>query len=241
MDDGHALGRGEEAENLARLRAELARRGVDGFLVPRDRRVSRRIRPRFGAAPRLADRLHRLGRPRRRFAAESRDFRRWPLHPSGPGRSRWPALRAPPYQRPAGRALDRREPASRARPSATIRGCTPWARWRAIAPPPKRPAASCVALDEQPRRCRVARPPGAAAGAGGAAGAALCRRDRRGQARPDRRRLGRRRRRRRADRARFDRLAAQYPRRRRAAYAAAAELRVSIATRPSISSSIAAS
>jgi Xaa-Pro aminopeptidase len=35
MDDGRALGRDATAERLAHLRAELARRGVDGFLVPR--------------------------------------------------------------------------------------------------------------------------------------------------------------------------------------------------------------
>src|SRR6185437_10208188 len=35
MDDGRPVSREGTAERLARLRAELARRGVDGFLVPR--------------------------------------------------------------------------------------------------------------------------------------------------------------------------------------------------------------
>ena len=35
MDEGRAIYRGDTAERLASLRAELKRRGVDGFLVPR--------------------------------------------------------------------------------------------------------------------------------------------------------------------------------------------------------------
>ena len=55
---------GAAAERLAALRAELARRGVHGFLVPRADEHQGEYVPARGPAPRLAHRLHRLGRAR---------------------------------------------------------------------------------------------------------------------------------------------------------------------------------
>ena len=58
--------RAASAPRVAALRAELERRGLDGFIVPRADRFQNEYVPPCGRAARLAHRLHRLGRRRDR-------------------------------------------------------------------------------------------------------------------------------------------------------------------------------
>ena len=72
------------------LRAELARRGLAGFIVPRADRHQNEYVPAVRGAARLADRLHRLGRRRRRAGRPRRAVRRRPLHAAGARRRSTP-------------------------------------------------------------------------------------------------------------------------------------------------------
>ena len=86
--------RAASADRLAALRAELKRRGLDGFIVPRaDRHQNEYVPPLRGAA-RLAHRLHRLGRRRDRARRPRRDLRRRPLRAAGARPDRHRAVRA---------------------------------------------------------------------------------------------------------------------------------------------------
>ena len=193
---------------------------------PAGRRAPGRIRARRGRAPGVADRLHRLGRagdrarrtgPRSSSTAATRCRSRTQVDAG--------AVRDPPPDRRAaadwlGAALPKAASAS-----ATTRGCTrPTALERLQRAAPSAPAPSCVPVDANPvDRVWADQPPPPLAPVvphrPSYAGEAV-----RGEARPSsaatRRATGSRRRG--ADAARLDRLAAQHPRRRRAAHAAAA-------------------
>ena len=71
------------APRLAALRAELAKRGLDGFVVPHCRRAYGRISARPCRAAGLAHRLHRLGRRGGGADGQGGGVRRWPLHAAG--------------------------------------------------------------------------------------------------------------------------------------------------------------
>ena len=79
-DDG--LDAAPAASRLAALRAELRRRDLQGFVVPRaDER--RRIRAASLATAGLAHRLQRIGRPRHRVGGWRGDLHRRALHARG--------------------------------------------------------------------------------------------------------------------------------------------------------------
>ncbi len=142
--------RGESAPRVAALRAELAHRGLDGFVVPARRPLSERIRAALRRAARLAHRLHRLRRPRHRACRPRGPLRRRPLSGAGARGSRQRDF----FDRASGRAI-RRRPGSKpicapARSSAIRRGCT-----RSTAPsgsprPAPRPAQALLPVDDNP-------------------------------------------------------------------------------------------
>ena len=75
--------RAHSASRVAALRAELKRRGLDGFLVPRADRQQNEYLPASRRAARLAHRLHRLGRFRDRAGRARRTVRGRALHGAG--------------------------------------------------------------------------------------------------------------------------------------------------------------
>ena len=109
-----------------RLRTELARRGLDGFIVPRADRHQNEYVPAARRAARLAHRLHRLGR---RGDRARRSARR--CSSTAATRCRC-ATRSTPRCSPIEHLVEappddlaRSEPARRRESSATTRGCTP--------------------------------------------------------------------------------------------------------------------
>ena len=73
----------QAAPRVAALRAELARRGLDGFVVPHADRFQNEYLSARRGAPRLAHRLHRIGRRRDHSRRPRRAVRRRPLHHPG--------------------------------------------------------------------------------------------------------------------------------------------------------------
>ena len=225
-------GKASIADRLQALRAELARRGLAGFIVPRaDEHQGEYVPPRaerlawitgFGGSAGLAVIL----------AEQGGDLRRWPLHHPGPPAGGREALRLPPPDRGAGGCLDRREPAQGRQ-----------AGLRPLAPYPGPDRAAEARRGQGRRRAGGAR--GQSAGrrlAGPAAGAhragpsprpRLHRQGLGGEAAGHRRAAdGHAGRCRGAHRPGLHRLAAQPARRRRAADAAAAQLRHPPCRRP---------
>ena len=163
---------------LAALRAELQRRGLDGFVVPRADEHQGEYVPRALAAPGLAHRLHRLGRAGHRAGRPRGDLHRRPLHAAGarPGRHRRLRCRT----RSRGVAAEPGSP--RTCPRAAGSAIDPWLHTvdghRALrAAPASAPAASFVPVDANPLDARVARPAAGAAGAGAAASRRVRRRE----------------------------------------------------------------
>ena len=201
------------APRLAALRAELANRGVHGFLDPARGRASGRVCAQARRAPLLADRVHRLGGPRHRADGEGRGLRRRPLHAAGQEPDRHDAVRDPRSDERRTGELDRGEPAEgRA------------ARLRSLAAHARRHRAHEDFGGARGRHAGAARAQSAGSGLAGSARAAArargpspagaCRRDVGVQARPPGGGAEEARRRcRRADAAGFHLLAAQHPRR----------------------------
>ena len=130
------------AGRLADLRAELARRELTGFVVPRADPAPQRGPAARRRAPGLADRLFGFGRRRRRARREGGDLHRRPLHLAGPLAGRRRGLRVPPSDRRAADRLGRRQ--SRGGRPARLRPVAAYARraWRATARRARRPAPS---------------------------------------------------------------------------------------------------
>ena len=189
------------------------------------RRASGRIRAAARPAPGLAHRLYRLGRAGDRAAPARGAVCRWPLHLAGGAAGRWEPVRNPPSGRRPATALDRQRPDRRRR--ARLRPVAAHAaRGRAVPHRGRKGRGELARGRRQPARPGLAGSAGRAAGPGGAAPRRICRRGRAFETHPARPRPGRRRRRGGdPDDARIDRLAAQHPRRRRAAHAVAAVLR----------------
>ena len=112
----------EAAPRVAALREELARRGLDGFIVPHADRSPERISAAVRRAARLADRFHRIGRRRHRHGRPRGAVRRWPLYPAGARAGRRQAV----HDR-ASRRTNRHPPGSRrTSPPGQKIGYDPW-------------------------------------------------------------------------------------------------------------------
>ena len=150
-------------DRLKQLRAELKRAGLTGFIVPARRRAPERIPAALGRAPRLADRLHRLGRLGGRAARRGGGLRRRPLHAPGPRPRSTPSAFALEHliETPPSKWLK-----ARLKPGDRI-GYDPWLMTRPRSAASTKSAAAAeatlVAGRGQPDRPHLDRPAGAAA------------------------------------------------------------------------------
>ena len=176
--------RASAAERLEALRAELSRRGLDGFIVPRADEHQGEYVPAGAPAARLADRLHRLGRAAIVLADSAAVFvdGRYTLQAAAQVDAALFEIRHLIEEPPAEWLAGSGEAGRRA--SATTRGCTRRTRSSGCAPAPSAPARRCARSKRNPVDRGLAGPAGAAARSRRAAPGPFRRRERRRQARP---------------------------------------------------------
>ena len=202
---------------------------AEGTGVARTRRVHRAARRRASgricaaarSASRVADRLYRVGRPRDRVARPRSAVCRWAVHVAGGRADRHGLVRDPSPGRGTTGAMARRG-AQKGRGSRLRSLAAHAARGGAVSRRCGKGRCRAPRCPRQPARPGLARPTGSADRTCRAASRAILRRERRVEAHPAGAwfatgggRGGR------ADDAGIDRLAAQHPRRRRAAHPAA--------------------